>query len=222
MKIIIANFKAEFNKKTQLDWLYNFKKAYTQSVASTLIQEDKKIVLCPSFLHMSSCQEFLKNADNIFFGAQTVSTQLAPQSSGEITASMLNDYVSYVIIAHQAVRSLYNPTQAQIKQMLVNAKKFNLQTVLCIRNENDILAENVDYIAYEPESAIGTGIHLQKEEIENIYKQVEKNSLAKFIYGGSVDINFAKELSTSKFISGFLVGKSSLLPQTFLDIAKNC
>ena len=80
-------------------------------------------------------------------------------------------------------------------------------------------------IAYEPIYAIGSGIAIQNEHLEEVsllIKDLVKDNLEidlTLIYGGSVTSESAKNLAKVDGIDGFLVGNASLDPEEFANIA---
>ena len=83
---------------------------------------------------------------------------------------------------------------------------------------DQIGGKNLD-IAYEPVWAIGTGLVASKQYIEDVLSYInnlikelysnENDSNISLFYGGSVDENSVKELSTIPLLDGFLIGSAS-------------
>ena len=82
-------------------------------------------------------------------------------------------------------------------------------------------------IAYEPIYAIGSGIAVQNEHLEEVsllIKDLVRDNLEydlTLIYGGSVTSESAKNLAKVDGIDGFLVGNASLDPKEFANIAQS-
>ena len=84
-------------------------------------------------------------------------------------------------------------------------------------------------IAYEPVWSIGTGQIPKSEELRKIFrfikyefkKKFKKKSYPVVLYGGSVNENNVKMLSSISEIDGFLIGGASQSPKKFIDIIKN-
>ena len=84
-------------------------------------------------------------------------------------------------------------------------------------------------IAYEPVWSIGTGQIPKSEELRKIFrfikyefkKKFNKKSYPVVLYGGSVNENNVKMLSSISEIDGFLIGGASQSPKKFIDIIKN-
>ena len=80
-------------------------------------------------------------------------------------------------------------------------------------------------IAYEPIYAIGSGIAVQNEQLEEVslrIKDLVRDNLGidfTMIYGGSVTSESAKKLAKVNGIDGFLVGNASLDPQECANLA---
>lgn len=90
-------------------------------------------------------------------------------------------------------------------------------------------------IAYEPIWAIGTGKTADVDQIDEIHKFLRKEFIdlllnfpqniaqtfenyPQIIYGGSVNVDNAKLISSSEYVDGFLVGGASLDAQKFYKI----
>lgn len=85
-------------------------------------------------------------------------------------------------------------------------------------------------IAYEPIWAIGKGSTAMKSEeigesaifIRKILAEmfgVKNSEKTRVVYGGSVDGKNAREIASASGVSGFLVGRQSLVPKQFAKIA---
>ena len=153
---------------------------------------------------------------------------------------------SYSIVGHSECR-LQGEDDETILNKVQTAIECELIPILCIgenqeeyskgRTENKIkhqLTENLFplknlsksvLIAYEPIYAIGSGIAVQNEHLEEVsllIKDLVRDNLGidlTLIYGGSVTSESAKNLAKVDGIDGFLVGNASLDPKEFANIA---
>lgn len=213
MKYLIANWKSELTL-TQIE-------TYMQVFSNTKYDSSKiSVIVCPPFPYMQTVKKSVSHLKNVFLGAQTVSPFNRGPYTGEVTAEMIKDFAEYVIVGHSERRNIKNETEADIENQLINSKKCNLKTILCIRNERDKISELADVIAYEPESAIGTGVHPKLIDILSMKSKLVDLGGRPFIYGGSVDKSSVSSYNV-KEVDGFLVGKSSIYPEDFVSIIRS-
>ncbi len=217
-KTIIANWKSH---KTVEETRVFFDE-FTNLLFKTP-QNGKEIIIAPSFTCLEYATNFTRANDlKIQISAQNVSEHEEGAFTGEIAASQLKNIASCVIIGHSERRRLYNETEEIVAQKVSLAKKAGLKVVLCLQNENEKV-ENVDYIAFEPPGAIGTGNPEDPKSIESTIQKIkEKNTTAKMLYGGSVDADNAQELAKVPSVEGFLVGGASLSPESLFQIISLC
>lgn len=217
-KTIIANWKSHKTVEETRDFFDKFTNLLFETP-----QDDKEIIIAPSFTCLEYATNFIRANDlKIHISAQNVSEHEEGAFTGEIAASQLKNITSCVIIGHSERRRLYNETEEIVAQKVSLAKKAGLKVILCLQNENEKV-EDVDYIAFEPPGAIGTGNPEDPKNIESTIKRIkEKNTTAKMLYGGSVDTENALELSKVPGVEGFLVGGASLAPESFFQIISQC
>ena len=238
MKHLVANWKMNF---VNLDaWLKDFD--------LNNISEEIKLVICPNYLDI---KDFYKKSsethEKILIGAQNLSSETKGAFTGQISGKMLRNIgASYSIVGHSECR-LQGEDDETILNKVQTAIECELIPILCIgenqeeyskgRTENKIkhqLTENLFplknlsksvLIAYEPIYAIGSGIAVQNEHLEEVsllIKDLVRDNLEidlTLIYGGSVTSESAKNLAKVDGIDGFLVGNASLDPKEFANIA---
>ena len=238
MKHLIANWKMNF---VNLDaWLKDFD--------LNKISEEIKVVICPNYLDIEDLyKKSSKTHKKILIGAQNLSSETEGAFTGQISGKMLKNIgASYSIVGHSESR-LQGEDDETILNKFQTALDCDLIPILCIgenqdeyskgRTEKKIkhqLTENLFplknfsnsvLIAYEPIYAIGSGIAIQNEHLEEVsllIKDLVKDNLAidlTLIYGGSVTSESAKNLAKVDGIDGFLVGNASLDPKEFANIA---
>ena len=238
MKHLIANWKMNF---VNLDaWLKDFD--------LNNISEEIQVVICPNYLDIKDFYKTtLKTHQQISIGAQNLSSETEGAFTGQISGKMLKNIgVSYSIVGHSESR-LQGEDDETILNKLQTAFHCDLIPILCIgedqheyskgRTEKKIkhqLTENLFplqnlsnniLIAYEPIYAIGSGIAVQNEHLEEVsllIKDLVRENLGTdftLIYGGSVTSESAKNLAKVDGIDGFLVGNASLDPKEFANIA---
>jgi triosephosphate isomerase len=144
--------------------------------------------------------------------------------TGEVSAKMLRSIgVEYVILGHSERRALSLLDSAKnVYRKLSNAIEAGLIAILCIdesydqlidKNTAKLIEENDEKVilAYEPLSAIGTGVVPDILEIaEQIVDIKERYHGVTTLYGGSVNSKNASEILSIEGIDGVLIGGASL------------
>ncbi len=136
-------------------------------------------VVCPPYTALAAVAELLRDTD-IGVGGQNMHWEKSGAYTGEISASMLQEFCTYVILGHSERRAEFAETDEQVNRKIAAAIEQRLKPILCIgetlaENEADQTAEVVTrqleqglagislsqedelIIAYEPVWAIGTG-----------------------------------------------------------------
>ena len=183
----------------------NFKMNLTFSEIKTYIKAFVKVAdlknyigLFVPFTAIKQTKEILKDI-NILVGAQNVHFEDEGAFTGEISAQMLKEVgTDIVLIGHSERRKYFFEKNTEINKKIKQLMKYNIKTVLCVgetkqeRNSNNTkqviykqlkealqgLYENeLDniIIAYEPVWAIGTGETASNkmiEEVSDIIRQI--------------------------------------------------
>ena len=176
--------------------------------------KDLKIIICPPYPYIDYMIRELNG--NFVIGAQDCSQFKDGAYTGDVSARMLKECdVKYVIIGHSERNESSDIILHKVSRCLEN----NITPIVCVSNSDiDYLKNFIPQeiiIAYEPLTAIGTGIAQSNEEIETIVKQIKLYGHYKVIYGGSVTHQNASKLLQLKDLDGLLVGKASLSVQGF-------
>jgi len=211
-----------------------------------------KAIIAAPFPFLSDAFSLTEKISSIGVAAQNCSSLESGAYTGEVSAAMIaSTGVKYVIIGHSERRMYFNETATELAQKIKAALKNNLIPIFCIgenleqRNSNkqnevvisqvqDVLSsfskEDISkcIIAYEPVSAIGTGVtatSAQAQEmhllirncLEKVTDSKTSNSL-QILYGGSCNAENAKELFSCPDVDGGLIGGASLKADSFLSI----
>jgi triosephosphate isomerase len=212
--LIIANWKANFTQKESLDWLENFKD-----------YKRKSFVICAPFTLLGFVSDYVaKHELPIKIGAQNISPYSEGPYTGEVTGKEIREFAEYVLIGHSERRRLFNETQDEIINKLLEAQQNKLIPVLCISDlsqiEGIIAVDNL-VIAFEPTESIGTDDPGDPQKVSQVIKEIKRKIKVPVLYGGSVDAENVTFYSKGKDIDGVLVGGESLIADHFLELLKN-
>jgi len=135
-------------------------------------------VLCPPSVYLALVADATKGT-TLAVGAQDLHWEEKGAFTGEISATMLRDFVTHVIIGHSERRQYFGDTDESVNKKLRAALEHGLTPIICVgetgpeRNAGkmqDVLRAQVNgaladitlpesaIIAYEPVWAIGTGV----------------------------------------------------------------
>ncbi len=163
-------------------------------------------VICPPFVALSALQLALQGTA-VSLGAQNMHWAENGAYTGEISAPMLKDLATYVIIGHSERRQYFAETDEQVNQKTQTALAHGLTPILCV---GESLAQNqagetqafvsgqvkaalqglgadqiaLLVIAYEPIWAIGTGLAATAEQAGDVCGLVRK--VVAELYGQAV------------------------------------
>lgn len=243
-KLIIANFKMNFNQEETKDYL--------KSLLSLTENSENEIAICAPYTVLSVASQMLFQKP-IKLGAQNVHQEEKGAYTGEISARMLKDFnCEYVLVGHSERRIHFEEKNKIINQKIKVLLKFGLKPVLCIGEDQkeklagkteEVLKQQLEQalqglyenelssivIAYEPVWAIGTGktptakqandtIKSIRNFFETNYSAVASKKMS-ILYGGSVKAENAKTFLQQSEINGALVGSASLNADEFAKIA---
>ncbi len=225
--IFIANWKLNGNS--------SFLKEYYEKLK---LNSDNCTIICSSSIYLHSLKG---NNENLFCGAQDVSSFKEGAYTGELSASMLKDNnIDFCLVGHSERRQYFTETNENVKTKSLNLIEENIIPVICIgetleQKENNLTEEILStqiknsipnsathqnaLIAYEPVWAIGTGLTPTLDEINQVHELI-KNFDQKFInfkvlYGGSVKSSNSKEITELTHVDGCLIGGASLKVDEF-------
>ncbi len=183
-KIIAGNWKMNNDKEET--------KSLINSLKSISFSKDIKVMIAPSYIHLSDAVEMLKDhkidvlAQNMHFlnnGAYT----------GEISPQMLKSIgISKVILGHSERRIYYNETENSLKQKIKAAIENDFEIIFCfgeqlsdrekgkhfdlIENQLKIPLFHLEsnswkriILAYEPVWAIGTGETATPNQVQEMH-----------------------------------------------------
>ena len=159
-----------------------------------LPSDNCKIILCPSFLHLTKIYKLIHESNAIELGAQNCYEENSGAFTGEISVEMLKSCgVDFVIIGHSERRQYFNESNLSLAKKVSKVIEFGLQPIFCCgetlstREANQQLSlvqrqiesgvfhlseEDIQgvVIAYEPVWAIGTGLTATPEQAQEMHQ----------------------------------------------------
>jgi triosephosphate isomerase len=135
-------------------------------------------VLCPPFIYLPLVADIVKGT-TIAVGAQDLYWEEKGAFTGEVSAAMVKDFATHVVIGHSERRQYFGETDESVNKKLRAALDHGLTPIVCVgetgpeRNAGkmqDVLRGQIKgalaeidlpetaVIAYEPVWAIGTGV----------------------------------------------------------------
>jgi triosephosphate isomerase (TIM) len=165
---------------------------------------DVKVVLAPSFVHLTSVGKLMKGVDNMYLSAQNCNEHESGAYTGEVSAAMLKSAgVEYVILGHSERREYFKESNEQLKQKVNIVLKHGLKPIFCCGESLDIREkeEHVEFvskqlteslfhlnaedfskivIAYEPIWAIGTGKTASSDQAQQMHASLRKHVASKY------------------------------------------
>jgi triosephosphate isomerase len=164
--------------------------------------EGLDIVLCPPYLWLFPAAEYLEDT-GLLLGAQNCNALDRGAFTGEISAAMLADQCSYVIVGHSERRTLFGETDEIVAKKAAAALTHGLRPIICVgeglaerdAGETDtVIARQVDavfatvdanqvdecVVAYEPVWAIGSGRAADGEEANRVAALIRATIAARF------------------------------------------
>jgi triosephosphate isomerase len=170
--IVAGNWKMNTTAQTARDLAEGIKAA---GLDATMGVEQ---VLCPPFVYLPLVAEIVRGT-SLNVGAQDMHWEEKGAFTGEVSAMMLRDFCTHVIIGHSERRQYFGETDETVRRKLQAALATGLIPIVCVgetgeeRNAGrtqDVLKRQVHgalqgltlppivVIAYEPVWAIGTGV----------------------------------------------------------------
>ncbi len=151
-----------------------------------------EVAVCPPYVYIPEAQKKLSGTE-IGWGGQDLSIEASGAFTGEVAASMLNDFgCKYVIVGHSERRTYHAESDELVAKKFAVARDAGLTPILCVGETleqresgitNDVVARQMNavidlvgidalsdgVIAYEPVWAIGTGVTASPEQAQEVH-----------------------------------------------------
>jgi triosephosphate isomerase (TIM) len=232
-KVILAgNWKMFKTQAEAIEFLREFALQLTET------PEAREVVLCVPFTALSGMSKSL-HGGRIRLGAQNIHWAESGAFTGEISASMLQEFgVRYVIVGHSERRQYFGETDETVNQRLLAAQAGGFTPILCVGETkqqrdagqaDEVISKQLAHglvqvdqrnlvVAYEPIWAIGTGDTCDAKEANRVIGLIRAqltNPNVTIQYGGSVNPQNVDEIMAQPEIDGALVGGASLKADSF-------
>ena len=178
-----------------------------------------RTAVCVPSVYLSQLQTLLKGSA-IDLGAQDVSAQPSGAFTGEISASMLQDFaVRYCIVGHSERRQYHNETDALVATKAQRALAAGITPIVCvgeslaereagqteavvkrqlaavIHANGHCISEIV--VAYEPVWAIGTGLTASPEQAQQVHAVLRAQLQAASAHADRVSILYGGSMNAT-------------------------
>lgn len=225
MKYVIGNWKSNQNITESLIWLDNI------ATLKPNINYSVSVILCLPFTDIAAFNHKLSDLNlPIITGSQNVSHLPPGKHTGEITANMLGELVSFCIVGHSERRRDFGETSEMVAQKARLLLENSITPIVCLdipyldEQIKELFKIDIDvtrcFFVYEPNSAIGSGKPIDPVDANHIANQIGflLDNSAPILYGGSVTSDNAPGFVSQNRIDGVLVGTDSLEPSLFAGI----
>lgn len=222
---IIGNWKSNQTQTESHIWLNNF------ISLNPKIESSINVVICTPFTDIANANRILSEKRlPLHIGAQDVSQFSAGSHTGQISASMLAELVSFCIVGHSERRREAGETSKDVASKVKNLLEYHITPIICVdvpyleQQIKMLFSERIDLkkciFAYEPISAIGSGKAQDPSEAERVSAKISflTESTCPILYGGSINAENVVNYLNQGHISGVLVGGHSLNPQNFYNL----
>lgn len=214
----IGNWKSNKTLEEAQQWIEEFISLIKKN---PLPQETtSEIILCAAYHHLPLLKkEILQSNIPLKLGAQTISTFPDGPYTGEVSAQSLRGLIEYCIVGHSERRRYFHETDEMINTKSIELQKYGITPVLCVENDHTPIPSGIKIIAYEPPTAIGSGIPADPESANTVAKTIRQHSSdSAILYGGSVTKDNASLFTKQSDIDGLLIGSKSLDAKEFYQL----
>lgn len=187
-KLVAGNWKMHGGLKSNQQLLQDV-------VAGAADLNGVSVAVCVPFPYLAQAQSALTGTV-VAWGAQNMSEHAQGAFTGEVSASMLQDFACrYVLVGHSERRSIYGESDAVIAEKFAAALAAGLRPVLCVGEtlaEREagqtvgVVSAQIDavlkrvgvaafanaVVAYEPVWAIGTGRTATSEQAQEVHAAI--------------------------------------------------
>ena len=187
-KLVAGNWKMFGSLKSNLSLLHDV-------AAGVSGLRGTSVAVCVPFPYLAQAQSVLTGTA-VSWGAQNLNEQVQGAFTGEVSASMLQDFACrYVLVGHSERRAIYGESDTLVAEKFAAALASGLSPVLCVGETLaqreagktvEVVAAQIDavlkrvgvaaffgaVVAYEPVWAIGTGRTASAEQAQEVHAAI--------------------------------------------------
>lgn len=229
-KLIVANWKSNKNPDEAVAWLEELK----QKIDNIQLNADNfEVVICPPFIDIPVLNDRLKVISfkfSVKLGAQDISPFDDGSYTGAVSGKQLKGFIDYCLVGHSERRKYFGETTEMVAQKIEKLSGQKIIPIICAENRENIpagissLAPDAAVVMFEPSTAISINGVYRAEDPNEVNKTITswKSIIGAYqmLYGGSVNPENAKQLLDAG-AEGFVIGKASLLVDSFVGILLN-
>ena len=189
--IIAGNWKMHGSREANAALLAGF-------VPQLAPQPQAEVVVLPPLVYLQQIQELLASTP-VKWGAQNISANEPGAYTGEVAATMLQDFdCTYILVGHSERRHIYGEDNQLVALKFAQAQHYGFTPILCVGetlaereagNTMAVVSAQIDavlnleggaavfakaVIAYEPVWAIGTGVTATPEQAQEIHATIRQ------------------------------------------------
>lgn len=188
-----------------------------------------RVVICPPMPYLYSIADLVKQTGiNVSLGVQDLSPYPLGAYTGAVSSIMIKQVAHYAIIGHSERRKYFQESNEEVAKKTRMALEDEITPIVCVDEpylETQLAHFTLEEMqriifAYEPVSAIGSGIPDTPEHAQEIALTIQRlaQTNVPVLYGGSVTEKSVSSFITMPAINGVLVGGASLNPDQWSSL----
>lgn len=194
--------------------------AYQELEKKTDLEDGKKIIVSPSFVHIALAHSLLYKTTALL-AAQDISIHEKGAHTGEVGNFQLKDFCRYSIVGHSERKE----DLQTVKLKIAKCFEVHLIPIVCFKEielAKKLYVDGAIMCWEDPANISHNGVFKPKNPKDVAYgfagltKTLPRQ--AKILYGGSVNGQNVKDLVNIDGLDGFLVGNASLDIESFAEI----
>jgi len=208
-RLIVANFKAEYDADRLMDWLDRFLAGYRPVTGI-------RVVLAVPCLVMERVAGKIASVSEVTLAGQAVSPFPPGRYTGALPAVWLRDLAEYALAGHRERLRHFHESVTDVAAQVREIRAAGLQPILCLQEDSlaalraaldeDDLA--VVLPAWTPGSAVSLESLPSRQGLEKGMARVRGYFPGRpILYGGGVQPADIKEILTIQGVAGVLLGR---------------